>query len=71
MTKDMPKRISKERDVNDSGQPIFRPPEKKSQPIKPRWVWIWLVIVVLVLLVWVYLFWYFSFTQAPFAAPIR
>lgn len=64
------KRITKQQDVNYSGQPIFRPTEKFSKPIKPRWKWIWLVVIVLVILAWIFLFWYFNNHHAPYAAPL-
>lgn len=64
-------RISRDQDVNDLGEPIFRPPELLSQPIKRHWAWVWVVVVVLVVLVWLFLFVYFSNHQAPYAAPIR
>jgi hypothetical protein len=64
-------RISPDKDVNDMGEPIYRPPEKISEPIKSHWVWIWLVVIALVVIAWAFLFWYFSNHQAPYAAPIR
>lgn len=54
-----------------SVKPIFRPPEKISDPIKPYWIWIWIVVVVVVVVAWAFLFWYFSNHQAPYAAPLR
>lgn len=64
-------RISRDKDVNDTGQPIFRPPELLSQPIKHYWLWIWVMVVVLVILAWLLLFGYFSNHQAPYSAPLR
>ena len=63
-------RISRDKDVNDTGEPIFRPPELITQPIKRPWVYIWAVVVVLVILAWIFLFSYFSVHQAPYSAPI-
>jgi hypothetical protein len=63
-------RISRDKDVNDSGEPIFRPPEIISQPIKSYWKWIWIAVVALVIIAWAFLFWYFSNHQAPYSAPI-
>jgi hypothetical protein len=64
-------RISPDKDVNDTGEPIYRPPEKISEPVKPYWVWIWIAVVIVILLAWAFLFWYFSNHQAPYAAPIH
>lgn len=64
-------RISRDQDVNDTGEPIFRPAEKITEPVKPQWKWIWLVIVVIVILAWAFLYWYFQNHQAPYSAPIR
>lgn len=55
----------------ESVKPIFRPPEKFSEPIKTYWKWIWLVIVILVVLAWIFLFWYFSNHHAPYSAPLQ
>lgn len=70
MDKDGVKRIATEQDVNDTGEPIFRPDEKISEPVKSYWKWIWLVVVVAVIVAWVFLHWYFSNHQAPYSAPI-
>ncbi|HEX7368227.1 MAG TPA: hypothetical protein VF261_01055 [Candidatus Saccharimonadales bacterium] len=55
----------------ESVKPIFRPPEKFSEPIKPYWKWIWLTVIVLVVLAWIFLFWYFNHHHAPFSAPLH
>lgn len=64
-------RISRDKDVNDEGVPIYRPEEKITERVKPHWKWIWLTVVVLVVLAWIFLYWYFSNHQAPYAAPIH
>ncbi len=51
-------------------KPVYRPPEKFSEPVKPYFKWIWLAIVVLVILAWIFLFWYFSAHHAPSSAPL-
>lgn len=71
MDKDGVKRITKQQDVNDAGQPIFRPEEKITEPVKSYWKWIWFIVIVLVVLVWLFLFNYFLTHQAPYAAPIN
>jgi hypothetical protein len=54
-----------------SVKPIYRPPELKSKPIKPRWFWIWLTVIAIVVLAWLILYWYFSNHTAPYSAPLR
>lgn len=54
-----------------SVKPIFRPPELKSEPVKPYWKWIWITVIILVILAWVFLYGYFSNHQAPYSAPLR
>jgi hypothetical protein len=71
MDKDEEPRITKEQDVNDSGQPIFRPPEKKSEPIKNYWAWIWIITIALAVLAWIFLYQYFSSHHAPYSAPLK
>lgn len=65
------KRITKEQDVNYTGQPVWRPSEKFSQPVKSHWKYIWLIVVVLVVLAWLFLFWYFNNHHAPFSATVE
>lgn len=55
----------------ESVKPIYRPPEKFSEPVRPYFKWIWLAAVVLVILAWIFLFWYFSTHHAPYSAPLR
>lgn len=65
------RKITKEQDVNDEGQPIYRPPEKITEPVKPFWKWIWLAVIILIILLWVFLYGYFSHHQTPYSAPLR
>lgn len=54
-----------------SVKPIYRPPEKMSEPVKHYWTWIWITVIVLAVLAWIFLFWYFSNHQAPYSAPLQ
>lgn len=65
------KRIPKEQDVNYTGQSVYRPTEKMSEPIGRHWKWIWLIVVVLVILAWAFLYWYFQNHHAPYSAPLN
>lgn len=63
-------RISRDKDVNDQGEPIYRPPEKISEPVKPYWIYIWIAVVLLAIAAIIFLHWYYTGHQAPYAAPI-